>query len=789
MNFNDGSWLVKPGYSMHKPEYVMEYHIYKDRLHLLALCHGLNKGDDYTAGPAVEYELFAPRRDMIGVRAIHYRGSLKDGPAYPLNCEDRGFHVEELEDKLIVHSGRMTAVVPRRRAMSISFYYDGRLLTASQPGSMAYVADAEYEADARNSFGHFKPVRPYMEETYMRERLTLDVDEYIYGLGERFVPLVRNGQRVKIWNTDCGSDSDQSYKSIPFYLSSRGYGVLVNMHDHVDYEVGAESVRHVQFSVEGESIEYIVMAADEPKEVLTLYTALTGRSPVPPAWSFGLWMSTSWITDFNCDEILDVIDRMAAMDIPLSVFHFDARWMADFHDCDFVWHERYGDAREMLRKIHERGVKVCCWINPYVSQPSRLFEEGLKNGYFLKRKNGKVYQNDLWMAGMAIVDFTNPAATEWYMSRLGEMVDMGVDTFKTDFAERIPVDVVYHDGSDPEKMHNYYTFLYNQAVFNMLKEKRGEKEAMIFGRSCTVGSQRFPVQWGGDNHSSYVSMAETLRGGLSFCQSGFGFWAHDISGFNDTATPDLYKRWTAFGMLSTHSRLHGSQTPRMPWYFDDESGKVLSHFAKLKCSLMPYIYANTVRVHLEGQPEMRAMMLDFPKDRNCLYLDRQYMLGDSLLVAPIFNDRGDVDFYVPEGRWTDLLTGRVYSGGQWYSENCDYYHLPLLVKPNSIIPMGENSRTVYDYADGAEYAVYQLEDGRSTERRVYDANGEEATCMTICRRGNKLHVSMEGRDAAKPWKLRLKGIMSVQTTAKVEICEDGAVIMPAAGTTELEIHL
>lgn len=337
--------------------------------------------------------------------------------------------------------------------------------------------------------------------------------------------------------------------------------------------------------------------------------------------------------------------------------------------------------------------------------------------------------------------------------------------------------------------HEYYTFLYNQAVFNMLKEKRGEKEAMIFGRSCTVGSQRFPVQWGGDNHSSYVSMAETLRGGLSFCQSGFGFWAHDISGFNDTATPDLYKRWTAFGMLSTHSRLHGSQTPRMPWYFDDESGKVLSHFAKLKCSLMPYIYANTVRVHLEGQPEMRAMMLDFPKDRNCLYLDRQYMLGDSLLVAPIFNDRGDVDFYVPEGRWTDLLTGRVYSGGQWYSENCDYYHLPLLVKPNSIIPMGENSRTVYDYADGAEYAVYQLEDGRSTERRVYDANGEEATCMTICRRGNKLHVSMEGRDAAKPWKLRLKGIMSVQTTAKVEICEDGAVIMPAAGTTEPEIHL
>lgn len=789
MNFNDGSWLVKPGYSMHKPEYLLEYHIEKDRLHLIVLCHGLKSGDDYTAGPVMEYELFAPRRDMIGVRMIHYRGSLKKGPEFALNCESSGFHVEELEDRLIVHSGETTAVIPRASNMCIRFYYKGRPLTASQPGDMAYIADADYEADARNSFGHFKSGRVYMEEAYMRERLALDVDEYIYGLGERFVPLVRNGQRVKIWNTDCGSDSDQSYKSIPFYLSSRGYGVLVNTPGHVDYEIGSENVRRVQFSVEGESLEYIVMAADEPKEVLARYTALTGRSPVPPAWSFGLWMSTSWITDFNCEEILSVIDRMAEMEIPLSVFHFDARWMADFHDCDFLWHSRYGDAREMLRQIHARGVKVCCWINPYVSQPSRLFEEGLKNGYFLKRSNGKVYQNDLWMAGMAIVDFTNPAATEWYMSRLGELVDMGVDTFKTDFGERIPVDVVYYDGSDPERMHNYYTFLYNQAVFNMLKEKRGEKEAMIFGRSCTVGSQQFPVQWGGDNHSSYVSMAETLRGGLSFCQSGFGFWAHDISGFNDTATPDLYKRWSAFGMLSTHSRLHGSQSPRMPWYFDEEAGRVLRHFARLKCSLMPYIYANAVRVHLEGQPEMRAMMLDFPKDRNCLYLDRQYMLGDSLLVAPVFNDRGDVDFYVPEGEWTDLQTGKVYDGGRWHFEHCDYYHLPLLVRPNSIVPMGQDTKTVYDYADGTVYAVYHLEDGKCAQRRVYDANGEEATCLTISRNGNTVSVSMAGRDASKPWKICLKGAKDAHAPGVVEACEDGVYVAPPAGAAAFEIQL
>lgn len=789
MNFNDGSWAVKPGYRIHKSEYVMEYRIYQDKLWVLTLCHGLVTGDDYTAGPAIEYEFFAPRKNMIGVRAIHYRGSVKATPGFELNCEESGFYVEELGTKLVIHSDRMTAEIPLNGDMYIKFFYDGRLLTASQPGDLAYISDVDYEADARNSFGHFKSNRTFMEENYMRQRLTLDVDEYIYGLGERFVPLVRNGQHVMIWNADCGSDSDQSYKSIPFYLSSRSYGVLVNMPDHVDYEIGTENTRRVQFSVENEYIEYIVMAADEPKDVLTRYTALTGRSPVPPAWSFGLWMSTSWITDFNCEEILAAIDRMAALDIPLSVFHFDARWMADFHDCDFVWHERYGDPKEMLRKIHERGVKVCCWINPYVSQPSRLFEEGMKNDYFLKRTNGKIYQNDMWMAGMAIVDFTNPAAAKWYMSRLSEIVDMGVDTFKTDFAERIPVDVVYHDGSDPHRMHNYYTYLYNEAVFNMLKEKRGEKEAMIFGRSCTVGSQKFPVQWGGDNHSSYVSMAETLRGGLSFCQSGFGFWSHDISGFNDTATPDLYKRWTAFGMLSTHSRLHGSQSPRMPWYFDEESVKVLSHFAKLKCSLMPYIYANAMRVNLEGQPEMRAMMLDFPEDRNCLHLEKQYMLGDALLVAPVFNDRGDVDFYVPEGKWTDLQTGKVYEGNRWYSENFDYYHLPLLVKPNSIIPMGQNSKTVYDYADGTTYVIYQLEDGKCIERRIYDSTGNEAALLTAERKADEIKVIMEAKDNSKAWKVCLAGIDSVQTNGIVERSERGVCITPPDDTVNIEIHL
>lgn len=788
MMFTDGAWLTRPGYKLHKPVYLMEHHICDNYLKLLVLCHGINEGGDYTKGPALEYRIFAPRKDMIGVRIVHHRGVEDKDPHFELKTEDVDFRVEERQDRLAVYSGRMHAEIDKLDKFAIRFYFDGKLLTASEHGSMSYVTDVDYMADHRCDYGHIEPRHAYHKQAWMCERLNLDVDEYIYGLGERFTPLVRNGQNVKIWNTDCGSDAEQSYKSIPFYLSSRGYGVLVNSPDYVDYEIGTESVRHVQFSVEREYVEYIVMAADLPRDVLTMYTAMTGRTPVPPAWSFGLWLSTSWITDFNADQIVEIIDRMKSLDIPLSVFHFDARWMADFHDCDFVWHERYGDARDMLRRIHERGVKVCCWINPYVSQPSRLFDEGLEHGYFVKNRDGSVYQDDEWMYGMAIVDFTNPAASKWYTDRLGEVLDMGVDTIKTDFAERIPTDVVYYDGSDPRKMHNYYTFLYNQAIFNLLKEKYGAENACIFGRSTTVGSQQFPVQWGGDNKACYVSMAESLRGGLSFCQSGFGFWAHDISGFNDKATPDLYKRWAAFGMFSTHSRLHGNDSPRMPWYFDEESGHVLAHFAQLKCALMPYVFANAVRVYLEGQPEMRAMMLDFPEDRNCLYLDKQYMLGDALLVAPIFNDRSEVDFYVPAGKWTDLQTGEVFEGGRWYSGKYDYYHMPLLVKPNSIIPTGKKTETVYDYADGTVYGIYQLGDGCTASRKVYDIHSEEVAELTAKRNGMTIEVEMRQK-APKPWKVFLAGMESAEAEGTIEKVENGLIITPAAGAVKLTITL
>jgi alpha-D-xyloside xylohydrolase len=270
---------------------------------------------------------------------------------------------------------------------------------------------------------------------------------------------------------------------------------------------------------------------------------------------------------------------------------------------------------------------------------------------------------------------------------LRSLLESGVDCFKTDFGERIPTDAVYFDRSDPQLMHNYYSYLYNKSVFDVVSEVKGESEAMVFARSATAGGQKYPVHWGGDCFATWESMAENLRGGLCFGLSGGGFWSHDIGGFAGKADPNLFKRWIAFGMLSSHSRLHGSESYRVPWNYDDQSVDILRHFSRLKNRLFPYLYGAAHEASSNGTPVMRAMMLEFPHDPNCLHLDRQYMLGSSLLVAPIFNPDGVVQFYVPEGTWIDLLTHETYAGGRWHERECDPMQIPVLMRPGSVLPM------------------------------------------------------------------------------------------------------
>lgn len=662
MKFDAGTWKLLPGTHAAYPLTVVDVRTEPDALVVTGYSKVVHARHDYLDGAIFTARFTAPLPNVVRVQLAHFKGRRPRLPAFDLDytLANPAAEIGRDETRAWLKTGDLAVVVPVEGEWRIDFLRGGRPLTASEPKAIGLFTQGG--------------------KTYLREQLALQAGETIYGLGERFTPFVRNGQPVEIWHEDGGTNSEIAYKNIPFYLSSQGYGVLVNHPGRVSFEVASHHVTRTQFSVEGHSLDYYLFGGPTPKDALEQYTALSGRPALPPEWSFGLWLSTSFTTNYNEADVLANIERMDALGIPISVFHFDCFWMKELTWCSFLWDRRnFPDPHGMLQRIKARGVRVCVWINPYIAEASPLFDEGMAHGYLLHTPEGDIYQVDDWQPGMGLVDFTNPEARAWYAGKLRALLDMGVDTFKTDFGERIPTNVRYHDGSDPERMHNYYTYLYNQTVFDLLRQVRGEGEAVVFARSATCGNQKFPVHWGGDNSSTYVSMAETLRGGLSLGLCGFGFWSHDISGFIGTATPDLYKRWVAFGMLSSHSRLHGSSSVRMPWLFGDEAVDVLRHFNRLKAHLMPYLLDAAHEAHAHGWPVMRAMVLEFPDDPACRYLDMQYMLGSALLVAPVFSETSEVTYYLPAGEWRHLLTGEIARGPAWRTESYDYFSLPLWV--------------------------------------------------------------------------------------------------------------
>jgi alpha-D-xyloside xylohydrolase len=750
MKFTDGQWLLQPGVAAHYATQAYAVELHDDRLVVLATTRHIKHRGDTLQGPTLTLTISSPLPGAVRVQVEHYAASEAPRLHVPMpGASAPRVTIAESDAKVTLTTGNLSVDVLKGDGWGLVFREGDRVLTRSDWRGMAYMQWAG-------------------KGNYMQEQLTLAVGETVYGLGERFTPWVKNGQVVENTNRDGGTACEQAYKSVPFYLTNRGYGVLVNEAGPVSFEVASEKTTRVQFSREGESLDYVVLAGPTPKAVVTRLTALTGRAPLPPAWSFGLWLTTSFTTNYDEATSTSFIDEMKRRELPLSVFHFDCFWMREFQWCDFEWDKRqFPDPEGMLARLHARGLKISLWINPYIAQKSPLFAEGAAGGYFIKRTNGLVFQTDQWQPGMAIVDFTNPAAVTWYQGHLRRLLAMGVDCFKTDFGERIPdKDVVYFDGSDPVEMHNLYALQYNEAVYNLLVDVRGQEEAVVFARSTYASGQRYPVHWGGDCWSNFESMAESLRGGLSLTTCGFAFWSHDIGGFEGNPPPAVYKRWIQFGLLSSHSRLHGSSFYRVPWLVDEESCTVLQAFTRLKHRLMPYLYAQAIAATETGVPMMRSMVMEYPHDPACTTLDRQYHLGDSLLVAPVFTESGEVEVYLPEGTWTHLLSGEVKAGGRWVRETHDFLSLPLYVAGNTVLPWGnEAERPDYDFDQGVTLRVFALADGATATFEVASLQGAIAARGTVRRAGKRYQVDVtEG--ALRDWCIEVAGQRSaVQATA------------------------
>ena len=780
MKFSNGCWLQKEGCSCFAPAEAYFTKIAEKKVTICApTAHIVTRGDTL-GGINLTLEITSPAPEILRVRTYHYKGEVVNTPSFELELkEELPLDVTDSEEEISIKSGELTLVITKKN-WSMTYYRNGEMITRSAGRDLALM---------KTDFKGFAYNDTDAEETYMRQMLSLSVGELVYGTGERFTPFVKNGQSIDIWNADGGTSTEQSYKNIPFFITNKGYGVLVNHPEKVSIEVATEMVTRTEFSVPGGYLDYFLINGPTMKEVLTRYTDLTGKPSLPAPWTFGLWLSTSFTTNYDEATVMSFIDGMLDRGIPLRTFHFDCFWMKEFHWSDFVWDNRvFPDPAGLLKRIKAKGLNICVWINSYIGQESVLFNEGMEKGYFIKRTNGQVWQWDMWQPGMAIVDFTNPEAYKWFQSKLEVLLDMGVDCFKTDFGERIPSEgVVYHDGSDPKKMHNYYTYLYNKCVYELLERKRGKGQAVLFARSATVGGQKFPVHWGGDCWSDYESMEESLRGGLSLLMSGFGFWAHDIGGFENTSTADVYKRWVAFGLLSSHSRLHGSSSYRVPWVYDDEAVDVVRFFTRLKARLMPYLYKTAIETSVTGVPTMRSMVLEYTEDKTCHYVDKQYMLGDNLLVAPIFNDQSMAEYYLPKGIWTDFFTGEEKEGCGWITEKHGYLSIPLMVKENSIVAMGaHDDKPDYDYGDGAELRLYALKDGKSAEAVVYGMDQKEEIAMTAKREGNQIHITVK---SDRNYIVRLVNVAAASVSAGDVKTEGKDTVISLSGNAEVTVTL
>lgn len=598
MKFANGYWMIRDGVDAlyAREAYELAADATTESLNVLAPTSVVRGRYDTLNLPTFNVDITTPAEGVIRVCAEHWQGAT-EYPGFPLNADEPGNRdyvtvqangngdgeVGVNGADVTLTTGGLTVKVVKGAPWNLTFIgEDGKVLTESAGKSLGRFklgAESNVTAQPVSEFGVAMDGSARDEsDVFIAIQLHLSVGEDVYGLGERFGAYVKNGQSVDIWNEDGGTASEQGYKDIPFYMTSNGYGVLVNNRGHVSFEIGSENTE-------------------------------------------------ATINSF--------IDGMAERDIPLAAFHYDCYWMREFHWCDFEWDKRFfGDIESTLKRLHE------------------------DKGYLVRKPNGEVWQTDFWQTGMGLVGFTNPAAREWFKDKVKALLNQGVDAIKTDFGERIPRDVVWYDGSPKLSMHNWYTQLYNQAVFEAIEETYGKGNACLYARSATVGGQQQPVHWGGDCESTFNGMAQSLRAGLSLTSSGFGFWSHDSGGF-EGAFPDpaVYKRWVAFGMLGSHSRLHGSTVYRVPWLFDEEDEKngvalvpgqtavdVVREFTKLKLELMPYVYQLGLQPHANGTPVMRSMFVEFPDDPACRTLDRQYMFGPSMLVAPVFTYSGEVSY-------------------------------------------------------------------------------------------------------------------------------------------------
>ena len=517
---------------------------------------------------------------------------------------------------------------------------------------------------------------------------------------------------------------DRAYKNLPLLLSTAGYAVFFDMTAPLFYDLGHDSTAAWQAVARADHLRAYLIQGDGPAAQIRAYHLLTGAPAVPPAWSFGLWMSRWGYR--NREEVLAVARRLRQEGVPCDVIHIDPYWMRyhEGHHGDLTWDESaFPDPTGMLAELRAMGFRVSLWQSPYLPLDSQMCAQGRAAGYLVRDRSGEPALVKEFSAPSAAVDFTNPRATAWFQDRTRRLLEQGVAVMKTDFAEDLPAGAVGADGTPAEELHNLYPLLYQRAVFEVTAAVHGS--GLVWARSGYAGSQRYPVHWGGDPACTFTDMAASLRGALSWILSGMAFASFDMGGFfgiprpADPPSPELYLRWSQMGLLFSHARAHGHSAPREPWAYGARALEIFRRYARLRYRLLPYLYSAALMA-AEGVPLARPLVFDHPQDRGTHSIDDEYLLGPDLLVAPMFQPEGERSLYLPAGGWYDYWTDAPLEGGRWIVRQADLATLPLYVRAGAVIPMGPELAFSEESAwDPLSFEVYPGPTGTS-ERILRD---------------------------------------------------------------------